>query len=342
MTNSRTILQKNFLKNSGISNYRSEKIKPDASHRSYTRIIVKDGSYMLMDAPPTKEAVKPFIEVASFLVKNGLTAPKIFVSDEENGFLLLQDFGDYSFTKLLSGNTEISKDYTEQHLYGRAIDALIALHKIKEKPNFPIFDEDMLIQESLQFIDWYIAVLHNEKLPKKDRDEFTIILKHALQYTKNLAPVVVLKDYHADNLMWLHEEFGLKKLGILDFQDAAFGSPAYDIVSLLEDARRDVGPDTTHIMINKYLKAFPSISRKDFLASYAIMGAQRNLKIIGFCARQAAENNNQYYLSLLPRVWGHLYNDLKNPLLLLLKEWMVKIVPSQIKNMHYTDAKIHV
>jgi N-acetylmuramate 1-kinase len=142
---------------------------------------------------------------------------------------------------------------------------------------------------------------------------------------------VVLRDFHVDNLMFLENRSGIKKVGLLDFQDAVVGSAAYDIVSLLEDARRDVSPQLADHLISRYLKSFPKIHRKDFQAAYSIFGIQRNLKIIGFCAAQAAKHKNPYYLSLLPRVWRYINQDLKHPLLLPMKNWLIKVLPAQMK-----------
>ena len=329
----REALKAIFLSNNNLDDEKRIKLKKDASYRQYERIIKNTGeSYILMDAPPEKEKTTPFIQMANFLRNNNLSAPEIFATDIENGFLLLEDFGNDSFTNVLAGNSSLSTELKEEKMYEKAIDALIYLHKISpDTIKLNKYDELTLIKESNLFIEWYLSVLNGDKISKAIQDEFNLILKHLLSSVKSFANVIVLRDYHADNLMWLDNNIGYRKVGLLDFQDAVIGSPVYDLVSLLEDLRRDVSPQTVENMINRYLQAFPNYSRKEFQAAYSILGVQRNLKIVGFCARQASRNKNPYYLSLLPRVWRHINNNLKHPLLLPLKSWLTKVVPSQMK-----------
>ena len=333
MTTAREALKISFLENNGLDQIQRIRLKGDASHRQYERIIKNNGeTLILMDAPPEKEKIIPFMQVAEFLLNNDLSAPKIMEHDIPNGFMLLEDFGDDVFSSVLSGNSSISAEINETKMYEKAIDALIHLHKIPTNSiNLSKYDESMMVRESNLFIDWYISVLNGERINKSVQEEFNVILKHLLSYTKGFSEVVVLRDYHAENLMWLNDNIGHRKVGLLDFQDAVIGSPIYDLVSLLEDARRDVNPQLVEHLISRYLKAFPNYSRKDFQTAYSILGLQRNLKIVGIFARQAAKNKNPYYLSLLPRVWRHINNDLRHPLLLPMKNWLSKLVPTQMK-----------
>ncbi|MEK6734672.1 MAG: phosphotransferase, partial [Pseudomonadota bacterium] len=216
--------------------------------------------------------------------------------------------------------------------YKKAIDTLVHLHQLpSDSASLSKYDDNMLVKESLRFIDFYIEVLNGDRISAALREEFIVILKHLLSLTKTTSNVVVLRDYHADNLMWLEDREGHNKVGILDFQDAVIGTPVYDMVSLLEDARRDVPSKITEKMFSRYLHSFPNISSKEFAASYAIYGVQRNLKIVGVFARLATLHKNRSYLFLLPRVWRHINNDLRHPLLLPLKNWLQKVVPMQLK-----------
>ena len=308
------------------------KLKNDASFRSYERIITSNGSFILMDAPPEKEQTLPFIKVANFLRDSDLSAPEIIAQDSNNGFLLLEDFGNESFNNIFSGKSSLSNEISEDRIYEKAIDALIYLHKLPS-PSIALsnYDDVTLLKESNLFLDWYVSILNGETLSKDTQEEFNLILKHLLSLSKLFPNVVVLRDYHADNLIWLNERIAHRKVGLLDFQDAVIGSPIYDLVSLLEDARRDVSPALADAMIKRYLQAFPNYSRKDFNTAYAILGLQRNLKIVGIFARQAAKHKNPSYLSMLPRVWRYIHNDLKHPLLLPFKQWLTKVVPTQMK-----------
>ena len=329
----RDSLKFEFLKSCNLGVVQRLPIKADASYRRYERIIQSDGkTFIFMDAPPDKEKTLPFISVARFLNDNGFSAPSIIKSDIENGFILLEDFGDESFTKVLSENSSLSNKVTETEMYENAIDTLISLHNVSYiDSGLENYDDSILIKESLRFIEWYVSIINGEKLSKIVQEEFVIILKHLISSTRSIPKVVVLRDFHVDNLMFLENRSGIKKVGLLDFQDAVVGSAAYDIVSLLEDARRDVSPQLADHLISRYLKSFPKIHRKDFQAAYSIFGIQRNLKIIGFCAAQAAKHKNPYYLSLLPRVWRYINQDLKHPLLLPMKNWLTKVLPAQMK-----------
>ncbi len=333
MKKNRDSLKFEFLQSCDLGLTQRVALKADASHRTYERIIQNDGkSVIFMDAPPEKEETLPFINIAKFLNDNDLSAPKVIKADTNNGFLLLEDFGDESYTKILSNNSALSSATTETEIYENAIDALIHLQNVPTSAiKLDNYDESMLVKESMRFIEWYVSILNGEKLNKTVQEEYVIILKHLIASTKILPNVVVLRDFHADNLMWLQNRSGFRKVGLLDFQDAVIGSSVYDLVSLLEDARRDVSPQLADHLITRYLKAFPDISRKDFQAAYSIFGIQRNLKIVGFCAAQEAKNKNPYYLSLLPRVWRYINHDLKHPLLLPMKAWLTKVVPTQMK-----------
>lgn len=322
---SREELKKHFLSRHGWETASVDKIPGDASFRKYERLQLGDTSRILMDAPPEKENVVPFIHVATFLRTEGLNAPEIVAADEEHGFLLLEDFGNHSYSKVLAGKTPLGSEYSEIALYEKAIDALVTLHATPCPASLPAYDEALLLKEAMLLLEWYYPALHDAPLPELLQNEYIRIWKQLLPFLGELPSVVVLRDYHADNLMWLPERSGTDKVGLLDFQDAVIGSPVYDIVSLLEDARRDVDSVTVDAMINRYLQARPDITRKNFLASYAILGAQRNCKIVGIFSRLAVRDHNSSYLALLSRVWKHIDHDLTHPLLMPLKEWFRKV-----------------
>lgn len=283
------------------NNLQSAEIKPlqgDASHRRYERIIAADKSYMLMIAPPAKEDVKPFIRVDEILRKCGLNAPKIVDRDVENGYLLLEDFGDDSYSKVLRQSPS-----SELELYRYAIEVL---GQLPSEADIPPYSTAKLLEEASLLTDW--------QLTDANREEYLAIWTEILAKLDNGKKVLVMRDYHADNLMWMPQRENLQKVGLLDFQDALLGHPAYDYVSLLEDARRDVSKETVHELLKD--------KDENFIRDYFILGAQRNCKIIGIFHRLNKRDGKPNYLNFLPRVWAHLYGDLEHPALVKMKDWI--------------------
>lgn len=314
----------NFLATNGWDTAEQLPIKGDASFRHYTRLNKEGETAMLMDAPPEKEAVAPFIQITEFLRSQSLNAPEILAEDQENGFLLLEDLGNDSYTNILQEDQTVDK---ECELYMAAVDVLSSLRKEPLLQGLPQYNNLTLLNESLLFVDWYLKAILDAPLEESKRKEFCDILEAVFPLTRIEAPVVILRDFHADNLMWLPERKGVERVGLLDYQDALIGSPAYDLVSLLEDARRDVSTKTVFKVLEYYLSENPDIHVDSFKTSYAILGAQRNLKIIGIFSRLAIRDNKPHYLSYLPRVWGHLDHDLTHPALDELKDWLEEIIP---------------
>lgn len=288
-----------FLAKNGLKAAQRKPLDGDASHRRYERIITSDKSYMLMIAPPGKEDIRPFVKVDKILRDSGLHAPEIIARDAEAGYLLLEDMGDDLYSRVLLKNNN------ELELYKLAIEVL---EQLPATADMSEYSEQKLLDESLLFIDWFA--------PEAPREEFISILKGILSQLDNSKKILVLRDYHADNLIYLPNELGLNKVGLLDFQDALLGHPAYDIVSLLEDARRDVSKET----VTKILKG----RDVNFMRDYFILGAQRNLKIVGIFNRLKKRDGKENYLKFLPRVWAHLKGDLEHPVMAPLKAWMEK------------------
>jgi N-acetylmuramate 1-kinase len=327
----RETMKADFLAAHGWQDAKRDKIPGDASFRRYERLTLQGKTRILMDAPPDKEEVVPFINVAHYLHDQQLNAPEIIAADKEHGFVLLSDFGNDSYTKVLA-RSGADLEATEITLYEQAIDVLLKLHAAPCPDWVPPYSEELLLREAMLMLEWYYPALNNAPLPEELEREYIAIWKGLLADIHDMPGVMVLRDYHADNLMWLPKRAGTDKVGLLDFQDAVRGSAAYDMVSLLEDARRDVSPATVEAMISRYIAGQSELSRKDFLAAYSILGAQRNCKIIGFCARKSMRDSNSSYLSLLARVWDHIDNDLRHPLLLPLKQWFRKVNNQSAEN----------
>ncbi len=317
-----------FLSANDLGSARREKLFSDASFRHYERIYTDDKSLMLMDAPPEKEDIRPFVNIDKYLRRSGFSAPQIHAEDEKNGFLLLEDLGNDSYTNVLAGRSAISGQYNEKDLYTAAIDVLIQLHRSTHPEKVIDYDYSLLMQEARLLVDWYLPNVGFSGNIKEAAEEYIEIWKELLSGANLEEKVPVMRDYHADNLMWLPERNGVERVGLLDFQDAVIGHPCYDLVSLLEDARRDVAGSTVDACIKRYLRNRKALDIKDFMLSYATLAAQRNCKIIGIFARLAIRDNKPKYLGYMPRVWGHLLNDIKHPELSPLKKWFSKVIPA--------------
>jgi len=319
-----------FLAVSGWDNATRTKIPGDASFRRYERITRGKEMAILMDAPPEREDVKPYITVAEYLVSLGLSAPKIYARDVQNGFLLLEDLGDDLYSRLLAATAEAKRPAKELELYQPAIDVLIQLYQTKpaeEKPiPIPHYDEALYMRELHLLTEWFLPLALPEKSGKDAAQEFSALWMNLLKTLPDLGEMLVLRDHHADNLLWLPKRQENTRVGLLDFQDAVWGSPAYDLVSLLEDARRDVDAATVNHCLRYFAKG-TGLDAAQLETAYAILGAQRNTKIIGIFSRLFVRDKKPRYLELLPRVWKHLERDLAHPALHSVKAWYDMHIP---------------
>jgi len=317
-----------FLQGTEFSGAELYPLAGDASARRYVRVKLGGREAMVMDTPAEGENFPAFVQVAEFLYKNGCSAPEILARDMKAGFLLLEDFGDASFTSILKGgNGEVEKE-----LYSCAIDLLVQKYNCSAGtlPSLPNYDEELYLKELSLFPDWYLPQVMEKGRALEFRNEYMEIWREILRVAPLNKNVFVHRDLHADNLMWLTQREGTRRLGLLDFQDAVIGDSAYDMVSLLEDARRDVPQQLVSGLIAEYLEKSGEDSER-FHAAYNILGAQRNSKIIGIFVRLAVRDGKANYLKLLPRVWGHLQRDIKHPALGKLELWIEKKLPYQIR-----------
>lgn len=335
-TDARSLADREFLARLGWGGARRARLAGDASFRHYDRLWRDGESAVLMDAPPPREDVRPFVAVARWLSAHGFAAPQVIGADLEGGFLLLEDLGDDRYSRVIAADPAC-----ERLLYEAAIDILAALHHLPAPTSLPlaeggahalpVYDRALYLREVLLFADWYMPAVLGRVLTAEERAEFVALWDAILGKLDDSRPVMVLRDYHADNLMWLPERGvdAAARVGLLDFQDAVRGPAAYDLVSLLEDARRDVDPALAAAMIERYLAAAPAgTDPAAFRSTYAILGAQRNMKIIGIFTRLLARDGKAHYLSLLPRVFGHLAHDLAHPALAPLREWVARMLPA--------------
>jgi N-acetylmuramate 1-kinase len=300
-----------------------------------------------------------FAAAAEFLRTRGLAAPEIYAADFSCGLLLLEDLGDTLFTDT------IPQGVSEEQLYKAAVEVLAKLHQEKAPdflppPTFagprasyrhlphrhadarageadpvplPLFayDQIALIAETDLMLEWFLPLALGRKATDDEYREHRMLWRAALDAIGNTERVFVHRDYHAQNLMWLPERQGLSRVGLIDFQDAVAGNHAYDLISLVEDARRDVAPDLAEIATTHYLATMQTqgtpLNEQHFRAEMAVMAAQRNTKIVGIFARLYARDGKRRYLSYLPRVWRYLEHDLEHPMMARLRAWYDRTIP---------------
>lgn len=316
-------IKSDFLKKHiRAENIRVEVLPSDASMRFYSRVSYLGTTVMLMDSSKELENVEPFIKINEFLEKKGYSVPHIIAKDTDHGLLLLEDFGNNTYTKLLKNSQEAELEYD---LYKKAVTVLSKLHKEKIDISVPKYDKNSLITEASELIDWYFPILNDSPLSDELRSEYLSIWENILSNLNYPASCLTLRDYHVDNIMLLNDRIGIKSVGLLDFQDALIGSYAYDLVSLLEDARRDLPKQLVSDMIHLYLDNMQNIDKQKFLTDYAILGVQRSCKIAGFCSRKSIKDKDNRYLVLLPRVWDYIRQGIDTPIMKPLKQWFSKI-----------------
>lgn len=302
--NDRSMLAAQFLARTDWATAERGNLAGDASNRRYERLTKGDQSAVLMDAPPEKgEDVRPFVRIARFLNSCGLSAPHILAEDSENGFLLLEDLGDDLFARVVARDPAL-----EMPLYAAATDALAHLHRTPP-PDLDAYSPEYMTEMAGLAWVWYQRGISG------NIDGQVEFETHFLLTLQQFAPdqtVLIQRDYHAENLLWLPGRDGVQRVGLLDFQDARTGHPAYDLVSLLKDARRDVSPQVERAMIARYVSETQANS-DDFEAAYQVLGLQRNLRILGVFARLSLHFNKPHYVDLIPRVWAHLSAGLDHP-----------------------------
>jgi len=347
-----------FLARSGWGRAHLTPLPGDASTRRYLRATANGRKAMLMDqpqgaetppSPPDASAEERralgynavarlagadcarFVAVADYLRSRGLSAPEIYAADASDGFVLMEDLGNDLYTDVLNDGGN------ERELYSAAIEALARLHaedapsRLAPDKSLYAYDETALLAEIDLMTEWYLPMALGRAATEDEIVEHRALWRAALERQRRASDVFVHRDYHAQNLIWLPERSGNARIGVIDFQDAVAGARAYDLVSLVEDARRDVSPELAHAMTDHYLAAMAGqdkpLDADAHRAEMALLAAQRNAKIVGIFARLFKRDGKPRYLDYLPRVWRYLNRDLDHPALAGLKAWYDRTIP---------------
>ena len=343
---------RDFLAAHGFEDALRQRIQGDASTRVYERLVRDGRTFVLMnaprkpDGPPVRdgkpysaiahlaEDVTPFIAMARGLAERGFSAPRILYAERETGLLVLEDLGHELVVR-----GEPPAPIEER--YAAAVDVLAALHgmelpeTLSVEPGveyrLPRYDRDALSIELELLLDWYLPKLKSV-ISASNRDTFVQLWDQALTPALEAPATWVLRDYHSPNLLWLPQQQGVARIGLLDFQDALMGPGAYDVASLLQDARVDVPEAAELSLLSRYVRerhaADPSFDAVQFGQIYSTLAAQRASKILGIFARLEKRDRKPQYLRHMPRVWGYLRRALAHPALSALQSWYRAHVPA--------------
>jgi hypothetical protein len=340
-----------FLASTSYAEAKRVRIQGDASTRSYERLRIGDKRAILMnaprrpDGPPVRdgkpysaivhlaEDVKPFVAMANGLRRLGLSAPRVYEADIDEGLLIIEDLGG---ELVVEGNPPAPIE----ERYVAAVDVLLALHDGNLPATLPIaprvqhhlprYDMDAFLVEAELLLDWYLPSLGSQ-VSETARTVYAETWRAALQPVIDSDPTWVLRDFHSPNLLWLPNRQGVARVGLLDFQDAMVGPTAYDLASLLHDARVDVPDELEVMLLTRYVqrrRANPEFDPPDFIRSYATLAAQRATKILGIFARLDRRDGKPQYLRHIPRVWSYLQRSLAHPSLATLNDWYGTHVPA--------------
>ena len=311
-----------FLARNGYAPSDAEPFAQDASLRRYLRIR-GDRPAILMDAP-APEDVRPFLRIAAHLAAFGLSVPRIIAADETAGLVLEEDLGDALFSTILDQGADASDPFDA------AIDALVVMHRAAPPADLPAWGKTEMRDTALgTLFDWWWPATHGALAPTEARVDVADALDTMLRHVSNGPRGLVHRDFFAGNLLWLPDRAGPRRAGIIDFQSAAIGHPAYDLVSLLQDARRDIPAALEERAVARYLAARPDLDSGLFHAAYAACAAQRHLRVACQWVRLAKRDGRPDYLVHGPRTWRLLTRALKHPAAVPLSVALGRWVPEE-------------
>ncbi len=275
----------------------------DASFRRYARIKYQNKSYMLMDAPPEKEDCAPFVHIDEFFAAHGVRVPQIMAKNLEQGFLLLEDFGDVLLSTLLN-------EETVDQYYLQSFKQLVQLQSIDGQGQFPLYSQEKLLSEMRLLTDWMLPALSIVPSPQEQKiidQTFKFLSEAALSQPQ----VIVHRDFHSRNLMKLEDG---QELGIIDFQDAVIGADTYDLISITRDAYVQWQPERVYQWFKTFYELLPASTKlnrtfEDFKRDADLMAIQRHIKILGIFVRLFERDGKAGYLKDLPRVMWYLLEE---------------------------------
>lgn len=315
----RSLLSQQFLTRAGWGAADRRFLAGDASDRSYDRLTLNGATAVLMDAPPGKgDDPAVFLQVSAHLLGLGLSAPRCLAQDLTHGFLLLEDLGDGVFARILANDPP-----RERPLYTAAADVLAHLQSHPAPDGLPHLTPQDWAEAACFALDWYAFAITGVR---PDPQAFRGTLGDLLATHANGPGVIILRDFHAENLLWLPDRVGLARVGLLDFQLAQIGQPGYDLVSLLQDARRNVSRETEAATLRHFI-TLTGGDQAAFETAYAVLGAQRALRILGIFARLCLVAGKPGYIAMIPRVWSQLQRNLTAPALLPLARICADLLP---------------
>jgi N-acetylmuramate 1-kinase len=323
----RAALRRDFVARSGWGDAEEGLLAGDASFRRYFRLARSGGTAVVMDAPAPQEDVRPFVRIDRHLLAMKLSAPEIWAVDEANGFLLLEDLGDDTFARVLANGGD------EAALYACATDVLVTVHAAPNHgllPGLGGYEGEALIEAAILLPEWYLAEATGRTTSAEVMESYRAVWRTCLASLPSATGAFLLRDFHKDNLLWLPERPGARACGLLDFQDAQRGHPSYDLVSLIEDARRDVSPAVHAACLARYIAA-TGLDPTDFRTGFALMAAQRHARILGLFVRLLRRDGKPEYLQHLPRVWRMFERSLQHPALEPLRGWIDRHLPPPMR-----------
>lgn len=324
---SRKLVRDEFIASLGWTSVSLEAMAADASFRRYYRLQGTTKPMLLMQDPPDRPPippyvmVEPFIKIADHLRDVGLRAPEIHFRDVANGLLVIEDFGDDTYTRLFN------KGVDPKPLYEMAVDVLVHLHKHEKRNDIdlPAYDDKLLVDEAMLLLDWYLPSVTGKKATDEQKESFGKVWAQLFAKFPKDQETLVLRDYHVDNLMLCKDGKGIGRCGLLDFQDAVKGQFSYDLMSLLEDARRDMPKDLKEHLYNRYMDNMgPDLDKEGFDYSFRVLAAQRHAKVLGIFVRLSVRDGKDRYLQFIPHVHKLFTEAVNDKALAPLKEWFTK------------------
>lgn len=324
----RNSLRADFVRRAGWDDAAERLLAGDASFRKYYRLNRPDGAAVVMDAPPPQEDVRPFVRVARHLLSLGISAPEILAEDPANGFLLIEDLGDDTYARVLAAGGD------EGDLYRLATDVLLVLHHAGPRallPGLGAYAGEALVEAAMLLPEWYLPAATGRAASDDDLASYRAAWHQCLAALPAMADTLLLRDYHQDNLLYLPSRPGVRACGVLDFQDAQQGHPSYDLVSLIEDARRDVAPAVQRACFDRYVVE-AGLDARDFATGFALMAAQRHARVIGVFVRLLKRDGKPLYLHHLPRVWRLFEQALRHDALQPLRAWVDRLLPPETRH----------